>query len=174
MSKQTEIVNVVKSMDRLMTKLKSLLQSYVEEAMVVDTVALPKKKEVAKEVAETKPLKKADKAPTGQAKKEGLRGPQVKVLAALADSKVGLSRKDVADAAQVDRACITAWVGSRDESKRLVNDSRYYMSLISLGYVVEEVTDSGDKDVYLLYITKEGRQALKQILAARAKAEKAK
>src|SRR4051812_11609137 len=68
------------------------------------------------------------------AKSEGLRKPQLRILAALAKSKTALSRAEISEKAEVDRAFCTEYIGSGDDAIRAKNDKKF-LSLISLGFV---------------------------------------
>lgn len=88
----------------------------------------------------------------------GLRKPQLRVLATLAKSKEeGLTRARIAKRANVDLASLTEYIGSSNKERRLKNDAKMsFRSLISLGFVkpteVDGVTSYG--------ITDKGRKAL--------------
>ena len=113
------------------------------------------------------PAKKAEPKTSPQAepktpaKKEGLRKPQLRVLATLAKVKTLLSRKEVSEKAKVDKASLTEYLGSADEETRLANDAKHFKSLVSYGYVKQEVYVVEDREVVHYKITAAGRKAAK-------------
>lgn len=124
--------------------------------------AAPKKaskKAAPKKAAAKKATKKEG---VGRAKKEGLRNPQVRILAALA--KHGeMTRAAIAEKAPVDVATCVEYVGSDDEAKRLANDKKHFPSLVSLGFVKQDwypnkETDAQGPTHYT--ITAAGKKAL--------------
>lgn len=75
----------------------------------------------------------------GRTKKEGLRGPQVRILKALAKAAQGnqkdLTRAQIAKLAPVDQAACVEYLGSHKEEVRIANDAKHFPSLVSLGLV---------------------------------------
>lgn len=101
---------------------------------------------------------------TPRRRKEGLRDPQVRILACLAKSSSPLSRGQIAEKAPVDLAFCTSYIGANDpEVRERLAEQRGYKSLIGLGYVKVEKREEGT----VHSITASGRKALEK-----AKAEK--
>ena len=74
--------------------------------------------------------------PKKQEKKDGLRKPQIRVLAALSKSKQPLSRSEIGEKAEVDVASLTEVIGSSDAEIRKKNDKlKGWKSLLTLGFV---------------------------------------
>lgn len=134
----------------------------VKKTTTKKKAAAPKKKAKAAKKASPKKKAKAAKKSSGapRAKKEGLRGPQVRVLKALAKATRALNRTEIGTKAEVDVATLTEYVGSSDKAKREANDKKKgWKSLISLGYVKGAPAEKeGHGDYYA--ITKSGEAAL--------------
>lgn len=81
---------------------------------------------------ETKATKPAQ---VGAKKKEGLRKPQVRILAFLAKQTKPVDRNVIAAGAPVDVAMCTEYLGSSDDAKRLANDTKHFPSLLTLGLI---------------------------------------
>jgi hypothetical protein len=96
-------------------------------------------------------------------KKEGLRKPQVKILACLNKAGRSLPRSLIASKAPVDLAGCCEWIGSPKDEVRKANDVKHFPSLITLGFVKPEV-DEEHGNVYS--ITKSGQKALLAALEA--------
>lgn len=114
-----------------------------------------------------------EKAP--RAKKDGLRKPQVRALAALAKLKEGqtLGRAGLSDAAKIDPAWVSATVGSADAESRAACEARNgYKCLITLGFAKSKVIDVEGKKEAAYSITPAGRKALEKALKAQAAAAK--
>lgn len=104
---------------------------------------------VATKTAPAKKNTKAAKvASPGRAKKEGLRGPQVRILKALAKAKGPMSRDVLAAKAPVDVAACVEYIGSTDDAVRKANDAKHFPSLISLGLVKPVVTEESRAMAY--------------------------
>lgn len=104
---------------------------------------------------------KAGKPETnGHAKKEGLRAPQVRILAALKKSGKAMTRNQLSEKAPVDLAMCTEYIGSTDADKRKANDAKHFPSLISLGYV--KFGNGEDAGGTVVEITKSGIKALEK------------
>lgn len=97
----------------------------------------------------------------GRPKGNGMRMPQLKILAALAKSGKWMSRKEVVEATGADNAWMTEWLGSNDPSKRAANDAKHFPSLVTLAYVSFDTQDRDGRDTTVYKITPEGRAALK-------------
>ena len=92
---------------------------------------------------------------------DSLRKPQVRLLQALSGEML---RNDWADAATVDRASCTEYVGSVYDEIREVNDEKYFPSLLTLGLVTAslyEMEEGADKVFYSL--TKKGQTVAKSL-----------
>ena len=100
------------------------------KAITVDTSAAAKPVKAAKE-------KKTEAATESKprAKKEGMRKPQVRILAALKKAGKSLSRAQIAENAPCDRAWLNEWLGAHDEAKRKANDVKFFPSLLTLGFI---------------------------------------
>lgn len=112
-------------------------------------------KKATKGKATTKKATKPVAAET--TKKDGLRAPQLRILEAMAQVEVPLSRKDIARSANVDLAYCTSWIGSSNEEVRAKNDQKI-MSLVSLG-LVKFGPKEGNGDTY--QITAKGKKEVK-------------
>lgn len=154
----------------------------VLEAPVVETTAAPVKKvptprkkptpKPATPAAKTTPApkekkpvaaKKEEAAPAAPNKKNtGLRKPQVRILATLVKVGKALSRKEIAEKAEVDAAWLTSWIGSTNPEVRTANDAKEFPSLITLGFVKQEKTDVDGKDVICYAISAKGKAALEK------------
>jgi hypothetical protein len=99
---------------------------------------------------------KTPKTETASEKATALRTPQVRILTALSKSKAPLSRKELAEKAEVDQAGCTEWIGSSDIAKRKANDAKYFPSLLTLGHVKAEEGESG----VTYTITASGKKAI--------------
>lgn len=116
-------------------------------------------KRPAKKLAEKKTVKTAKKAttkPEPKAKKDGLRKPQLRILAVLAKGKA-LSRPEISEKAPVDSAACTEYLGSPDPAVRAANDKKHFPSLLGLGHIKAEQHE-GEPVKYV--ITASGKKAL--------------
>lgn len=131
--------------------------------------AAPKKaaKKTAKKKAAKKGGKKAVKKTgtkakkTPRAKKEGLRKPQVRVLAALEKASRALNRAEISAKGEVDLAMLNSYIGSHDDKVRAKNDKNVCLSLLTLGYVKTSAAEEEGHGVYYK-ITATGSTALKK------------
>lgn len=133
----------------------------------VKTPAKAKKAEslkAAKKVVKPVAAKK-EKAKVGpRAKKEGLRAPQIRILAALAKNN-HLTRAQLAEKAPVDVAACVEYLGSHNDDVRKANDVKHFPSLRTLGYVKLEVHESSDgRDSFQYVITASGRKAYEKAI----------
>lgn len=120
---------------------------------------------VKKAPAPVKKAKAAKKEATGvgRPKKEGLRKPQVRILAALKKANRGLSRAEIAEKAPVDVATCVEYIGSLDQAKREANDVKMgWKSLISLKYVKQAASEQEDARGAYYTITEAGKSALEK------------
>lgn len=105
---------------------------------------------------------------------KSMRGPQVRILAALAKSSKAMTRKQIAEKAPCDLAWCTEYVGSSDAEVRKSNDAKKFPSLVTLGFIKFAATEDGtDGTAYA--ITDKGRKELTKAKAtedAKAKAKK--
>lgn len=107
----------------------------------------------------TKAAKVEKKVATPRAKKEGLRKPQVRILAYLNKQATPKTRKEISEKAPVDAACCVEYIGSSDVETRKKNDERKFPSLLTLGHVkLGQPAEEGGADVYS--ITPAGKKAL--------------
>jgi hypothetical protein len=113
-------------------------------------------KSVKKKVAKKKGSKKAAGKP--RAKKDGLRKPQIRILQTLSKNSKALSRKDISEKADVDLAMMNSYIGSSDKAVRSKNDKAVCVSLLTLGYIKEDLGEEGGPAVYK--ITAAGHKAL--------------
>lgn len=134
------------------------------ETNVFETTGAPKKpakkatKKAVKKVTKKAPKKAEERAP--RAKKEGLRKGQERILKLLNKVKKPLTRAVIAEKAPVDVATCCEYLGSRDDEKRIANDEKHFMSLISLGFVGHSV----DEEQGVVYtITPKGKTAAAKI-----------
>lgn len=103
----------------------------------------------------TKTAKTSKKA---SAKKEnGLRKPQLRILAALKKAKGALTRAEISEKAPVDVAACVEYIGSHDDATRKANDKKHFPSLVSLGLVKFGMPEEGGAVCY--EITAAGRKA---------------
>jgi hypothetical protein len=118
-------------------------------------------KQAPKTATKTAPKQAAPKAaPKAAAKQDkGLRKPQVRVLEALSKSGKALTRAQISDKAEVDNAMLTDYIGSTDDAKRKVNDTKLMPSLVTLGHV-HAVAPEEDGGPSSYSITAAGRKAL--------------
>lgn len=96
-----------------------------------------------------------------RAKKDGLRKPQIRILAAL--NKHGeLTRGKISEKAPVDLAALTEYIGSDDAAIRKANDAKHFPSLLGLGFVsAASYPDKDGHDGPTEYkITASGKKAL--------------
>jgi hypothetical protein len=129
-----------------------------------DKPATKKTQAPAKETKGKKPAAKAAPSTNGHTpreKKEGLRGPQVRILQALKKSTDGMTRNEISSKANVDLASLSGYIGSYDPARR-ANDDQKLMSLLSLKYVKVEKRDIDGKDTHITSITASGRKALEK------------
>jgi hypothetical protein len=92
-----------------------------------------------------------------RAKKEGLRKPQVRILAALAKAKTPLTRNEIAEKATCDKAWLNSWIGSKNPEIRAKNDKAEFPCLLTL----KLVKDNEDEEKGTVYIiTPAGKAAL--------------
>jgi hypothetical protein len=113
--------------------------------------AAPAKK--GKQAAKPEPKKVAASEP------QGLKGVQVRVLAALAKAKTGLTRKAAAEAAGMPYSGLTFELGAVDDTVRTANDASHYPSLLSLGAVKLEVAPEGERG-FRYVLTPKGRKMM--------------
>ena len=140
-AKKTPVVKVVKKE----TALKSTKKVTAKKAPV-------KKPAASKKAKATSP-----KEP--RAKKEGLRKPQVRILAALRKANKPLTRAQIAEKAPADLAWMNSWIGSNDDSIRAENDKKF-PSLLFLKMVKFAAAEDESKTAY--EITAIGRKALEK------------
>lgn len=122
------------------------------------------KKTATKKATKTAPAKKAAKkgAKTEtkpREKKDGLRKPQLRILAALA-KRDNLTRAQIAEKAPVDVATCVEYIGSHDDAIRLANDEKHFPSLLTLGLVKAKQVDVEGRNVIQYSITAKGRTAV--------------
>lgn len=131
--------------------------SETETTATVSAPAAPKAKKAPK------PLRKAAAKPSANGhRKEGLRKPQIAVLAALNKSGRALTRSEIAAKAKTDLAFLSTWIGSSDPETRKANDQkRGVKSLLTLGYVRHE-QPSDEAGAACYSITANGRKALEK------------
>lgn len=155
-------------------KMKNETSIKTKEKIVPPTTKTPTKKPAAKTSAKpaAKPAPKAStngKAAKGTAKPatsvkkkddNGLRKPQVRILAALAKTGRPMTRVELAKAAPVDQATCVEYLGSADPEKRKANDVKHFPSLVSLGYVKQIMDDQDGSTVWVHTITATGKKAL--------------
>jgi hypothetical protein len=91
--------------------------------------------------------------------KDGLRGPQVRILAYLKGQTKPVARKQIAEKAPCDVANCVELIGHNDEAARKANDVKHFPSLISLG-LVKIVKAPEDASGTHYEITAKGRQKL--------------
>ena len=113
--------------------------------------------------AEGKEDAPAPKKAFGGKKKEGLRGPQERILKAMLKAGKGLTRKEIAEQAPVDPAMCTEYLGSLDEAIRTRNDARYFPSLLTLGLIKAEQHDVEGKDTIQYSLTATGKKAAAEL-----------
>jgi outer membrane biosynthesis protein TonB len=116
-----------------------------------------KKAPVKKPAASKKAKATSPKEP--RAKKEGLRKPQVRILAALRKANKPLTRSEISEKAPADLAWMNSWIGSNDDSIRAENDKKF-PSLLSLKMVKFAAAEDESKTAY--EITAIGRKALEK------------
>jgi hypothetical protein len=96
----------------------------------------PKSAKAPKAKAPAAKAPKAKPETNGRAKKDRLRGPQVRILAALAKAKAPLTRREIAAKAECDLAWLVSWVGKIDPKARAASEKATgFPSLLTLGYV---------------------------------------
>src|SRR5262245_48289785 len=111
-----------------------------------------------------KPKAEGDKGEAApKAKADGLRGPQVRILKALAAADGPLSRKQIAEQAPCDGAWLGTWVGSEDAELRARKDKEVMPSLVGLGFVRHVAGEADGKPVTLHAITPAGKKALAKL-----------
>lgn len=106
---------------------------------------------------------------TTKAEKKGLRKPQIKVLSVLSKGEVPLSRAMIASRGEIDQATLVEYIGSSNPEIRSKNDEKHFPSLLTLGYVKEEVHDVGGKDHHVYLITAKGKAALEAFIKSKTK-----
>ncbi len=122
------------------------------------------KKTVTKKTAKKAPpkttakKKTTKKTTTKREKKDGLRKPQIRILKALAKTKKPLTRAQIATKAPVDVATCVEYIGSPNLDIRKANDQRKFPSLVSLGFVKQELHDIDGKDKVVHSLTAAGRK----------------
>ncbi len=110
------------------------------------------------------PKTESTKPTVGAKKKEGLRKPQVRILAFLAKVNKPQDRNAIAANSPVDLAMCTEYLGSDDEAKRKANDAKHFPSLVTLGFIkaIEPKVIEGEPAGGMTYqITASGKVALK-------------
>lgn len=130
-------------------------------------VAAKAKKAPAKKAAKpAKAAKAVKKAATNgaapKAKKDGLRGPQVRILTCLSKAKGPLTRNQISEKAPVDVATCVEYIGSTDKDRREANDTKHFPSLISLGLVKYDTHEVDGRDTIAYTITPKGRTQLEK------------
>ena len=132
-----------------------------------------KKKAAAKKTPAPKAEKPAaepaapEKGKKGKAKKEGLPRPQLRVLAALADSDGPLTKAEVTAKAKINAGIIADAIGRFDAEARKKRDAELKrFSLLSAAFVrlVEVKAGEDTKAETRLEITEAGRDALAKAL----------
>ena len=108
-----------------------------------------------------KTAKKTATKKTANAKSNGLRKPQLRILQALVTSRKALTRQQIAAKAPVDAAATTEYIGSLDPQTREANDLKHFPSLISLKALKVEQHDVKGKDVIVFSITAKGKKLAK-------------
>lgn len=155
---------------RVAVYLRPVTQEMVDHLdYLIQAGVIPEDKEQPMTTAtKTSAAKKTTKAaaPKEKAKKDGLRKPQVRILAALARNKAALTRSQIAEKAPVDAAACVEYIGSADEAVRKANDVKHFPSLISLGLVKIEQRDVDGTDTILHTITAKGRTELEKAAKA--------
>lgn len=98
-------------------------------------------------------------------RKDGLRGPQVRVLQALAKGK-NMTRPQITEKSGVDQATLTEYIGSSDDETRLKNDAKHFPSLVTLKLVKAAVPEEGTR-AECYNITALGLKALEKELKSK-------
>jgi predicted transcriptional regulator len=124
--------------------------------LILETDTRTGETKMTKTTKTAKMTKVAAKKEAPAAKKEGLRKPQVRILAAL-NKHGGMPRTKISEKAPVDLACCTEYIGSDDEATRKANDKSHFPSLLTLGFV----SAAADEGPTQYAITPKGRAALK-------------
>ena len=122
-------------------------------------------KKAAKAVKTAKGGKKTAKKTAPRAKKEGLRKPQVRILAVLAKATKGLTRAQIGEKGGVDVPMMNSYIGAHDEKVRAKNDKIVCPSLLTLGYVKYAPQEEGAGVCYA--ITAAGKKAYEAAKAAK-------
>lgn len=139
---------------------KTAKASPKKKAAKTAKTAAPKKKVAKAAPKKEKAAKKAAGTGAGRPKKEGLRKPQVRILAVLAKANRGLTRAEISEKAKVDVAACVEYIGSLDEAKRLANDEKMgWKSLISLKYIKQAASEKEDARGAYYAITALGKAA---------------
>lgn len=97
-----------------------------------------------------------------------LRDAQVRILEALASGP--LNRKDLAEKASVSSSDLTSYLGHMNEEKRRANDEKWFLSLITLGYVKANVKKDQEKGTETYQTTPAGKAALSKAQKEKAQA----
>lgn len=123
----------------------------------------------AKTAPKAKAAKPAAAKPStnGDAKKLGK--PMVRILAALKKAGRPLTRKEIAEAAPVDLAWLTEYLGSHDAAVRAKNDKTKFPSLLTRGYVRIGSPSDDESRVPAYEITAAGKKALESALKEAAR-----
>lgn len=108
-------------------------------------------------------VKTTKAAPKAAPKKEGLRKPQIRILAALKKATKPLTRAEIAVKAPVDVAMCVEYIGSADPEVRKANDAKHWKSLITLGFV--RLMNDEERG-WIHEITASGKAALEKALKA--------
>lgn len=124
-------VKEVKVKEAKEVKDKTKAKVKAPEVKAVKVPAKVKSVKAAKEPAAKSSEVKSDKP----SNKLPIRKPQLRILQALAKAEGVLDRSQISEAATVDIAPLVEYLGSSDESRRIANDTKYFPSLITLGYV---------------------------------------
>lgn len=96
-----------------------------------------------------------------RAKKDGLRGPQIRILQTLARNSRPLSRKQIAEKAGVDPTKIGDYAGPRPDSQSFETAEKWpFPDLHTAKLVRVEQHDIDGRDVLCYTITAAGRKAL--------------
>lgn len=97
----------------------------------------------------------------GRAKKTGLRDPQIRLLKALTKAKSPLTKKEAAEAANVDPTKTGEYIGPRDGETAKAAARYPFPGLFELGYVKVEKFETGPA---VCTITAKGRQAYEKLV----------
>lgn len=109
---------------------------------------------------EKKTEKKADPK-TPRAPKEGLRTPQVRVLKVLVKAKSPMTRKQIAEKADLDPTKVGDYVGPRPETQSEETQARWkFRDLVSLKLVKVLLEDTGTRSIQTYEITAAGKAAV--------------